>query len=105
MDPLVIRIWAWDEENLAHMWERHRLRRRQVEEVARNAPKFRANRVARAATHQMIGPDAGGRVWVVCMYELRESPGCWRVVIGWPADKGEIDWYNEGKPSKGESDV
>lgn len=93
MQTPVIYEWAWDDDNLEHM-ARHGVRRRHVEQVAAGNPLFRTNLAGRAATHQMVGPDANGRIWVICMFEMAHTRGVWRVVTGWPADKGERDWYN-----------
>ncbi len=98
MEPPQIAALEWDEENLEHMRTRHRLNRGTVREVLDGAPLFRANLAETAATtHQMVGPDQRGRVWVVCMFERVEKPGQWRVVTGWPADEEDREWYKNNK--------
>lgn len=87
-----IEEWQWDEGNLSEL-ARHELDRRIVLQVAVEAPVFRANRKERAATHQMIGPDHGGAIWVVCIVEVSGTPGLWRAITGWGAEDLEIEWY------------
>lgn len=88
--PLRIEEWEWDEANIQEI-ARHGLIPRTVLGVGSNAPRFRRNRKGRAATHQMIGPDPGGTMWVVCILQTR--PGRWRAVTGWEARAQEIEWY------------
>lgn len=57
--------WDWEDHNLSHLGGRG-LGRQAVLHVAQEAPKFRENLKGRAVTHQMIGPDRGGAIWVVC---------------------------------------
>lgn len=54
--------WDWDDGNLEELAP-HGVTRRIVESVAEEAPLFRRNKRGRAASHQMIGPDPGGRMW------------------------------------------
>lgn len=90
--PRSIHEWQWDDDNLEHL-ARHGLNRRIVLEVATTSPRFRRNRKARAATHQMIGPDLGGAFWTICIAEIPAFSGVWRAITGWPAEEHEIDWY------------
>ena len=87
----MIEEWEWDEGNL---WKAadHRYSPRTVDQVSEEAPKFRANLKGRAATHQMIGPDLGGRMWTFCVLNVRD--GIWRTVTGWPSTPTERGWYN-----------
>lgn len=86
--------WQWDDGNLEEC-ARHGLAPRKVEEVALESPRFRVNRRSRAATHQMIGPDRGGQVWVVCILQVPDQPGLWRAVTGWKARDHERDWHKK----------
>lgn len=87
--------WEWDKGNLEELGQ-HGMGRQVVLAVSLESPKFRRNRRRRAASHQMIGPDAGGRIWVVCIVE---TPVCgrWRAITGWEARDVEIDWYRGAK--------
>ena len=64
---------------------------RTIQEVAGGQPRFRENLRGRAASHQMIGPDAFGQCWTFCVMQVREGP--WRTVTGWPATRREHEWY------------
>lgn len=94
MPPPVIRGWAWPEQDLSEL-ANHGLSRRIVLQVAHGAPKFRRNKRRRAASHQMIGPDHGGRMWTVCIGEVAGQPGIWRARTGWPAEPEDVDWYGK----------
>lgn len=84
--------WQWDEGNL---WkaEAHGYSPETVEAVAEQIPRFRANLQGRAATHQMIGPDASNRRWTFCILEVKD--GLWRTVTGWPSTSKESSWYDD----------
>lgn len=73
------------------------LSRRVVLEVFGNAPRFRPNRRNRAATHQMIGPDKGGSLWLFCIVAVAGQRGLWRVVTGWAAEDPDEVWYRRAK--------
>lgn len=88
--------WEWDEENLGHL-RPPRPNRNTIREVATEDPRFRRNRRGRSASHQMIGPDAGGAMWVVCIVEVRTSLGRWRAITGWRARPREIAWYRRSR--------
>lgn len=92
MPRLYIAEWQWDEGNLAELAQ-HGLSRRTVRQVWREGPRFRRNRKNRAASHQMIGPDSGGAVWVVCIVEVVGQPGLWRAITGWRAEDEDEAWY------------
>ncbi|MBI4728611.1 MAG: hypothetical protein HY775_03810 [Acidobacteria bacterium] len=89
--------WQWDEGNLREL--RHQgLSRPIVLQVAQESPKFRKNTSKdpeRGATYQMIGPDAGGALWVVCIVDVPRAAEAdiWWAVTGWRADDEEIAWY------------
>lgn len=84
--------WEWDDGNLEEL-RAHGLSRRLVLQVAGNASRFRRNKRGRAASHQMVGPDAGGTMWVICIAEAAAEPGRWRAITGWRAEEPDIDWY------------
>ncbi len=93
-----IRIDGWeiDEDNDAEL-ARHGIDAEIIEEVsAEETRRFRRNRKHRAATHQMIGPDRGGRFWVVCIVRTAQ-PFIWRPVTGWEAREREIEWYRRSQ--------
>lgn len=89
---MMIQEWEWDDGNLNELG-RHGLTPRVVKQVAGKAPRFRANKAGRAATHQMIGPDAGGTIWVVCIVAVLGTDGRWRAITGWRAGDREKKWY------------
>ncbi len=89
-----IRDWEFDEANVEELAS-HGVTVDVVDEVAENRPRFRRNKKGRAATHQMIGRDNGGRFWVVCVLET--GPGIWRPITGWAAGDHEIDWWRKSQ--------
>ena len=93
-----IRIDAWDLDadggNVEHL-EANGVTVEILDQVAEEQPRFRANKKHRAATHQMIGPDRGGRMWVICIRE--KEPFIWRPITGWEADQAEIDWWRKSQ--------
>ncbi len=92
--PPVIKSWMWLEKDLDELAQ-HGVSRRLVLQVAYESPKFRRNKRRRAASHQMIGPDYGGRMWTICISEVAGQPGVWRAITGWPADPEDVDWYQK----------
>src|SRR5688572_14518359 len=97
-EPNMPRIssWEWDEGNLTHL--RHRgMRRRTVRQVAEEAPLFRRNRGRRAASQQMLGPDAGGTLWVICIVAIPGKKETWRAITGWRASDREVAWYRRNR--------
>ncbi len=82
--------WDLDEANIEEL-DVHAVSVEILDQVAEEAPRFRRNKKRRAATHQMIGPDHGGRIWVVCILETQ--PFIWRPITGWPAGEHEIEWW------------
>lgn len=89
---LVIESWQWDDGNLQEL-QAHGVSRRTVLQVAAERPKFRKNKRARAASHQMIGPDAGGAFWTICIREVTGQPGLWRAITAWSADPEDVHWH------------
>ena len=81
--------WDFDEANVEEL-ANHGVSIRIVDDVADNQPRFRRNKKRRSATHQMIGPDRGGRFWVICLRET--SPSFWRPITGWAASDHETNW-------------
>ena len=84
--------WQWDDDNVDHI-ARHGISAREVDEVWRGELKFRRNRKGRAATHQMLGPDGGGRLVAVFVAPVPARPGLWRAVTARPATAAEKDWW------------
>lgn len=89
-----IEEWEWDDANLLELG-RHGLSRDSVIQVWRENPRFRPNRRGRAATDQMIGPDLGGQLWVICIYEPGPQRGLWRAITGWRAEPEDIVWHKK----------
>jgi hypothetical protein len=73
----------------------HGLSMETVDQVAENEPRFRRNKKGRPASHQMIGPDDGGKTWTVCMVET--EPRWWRPITGWEAAEHEREWWKRSK--------
>jgi uncharacterized DUF497 family protein len=93
MPKLVIEELEWDDDNLDHL-ARHGLRARVVIQVFEEAPKFRRNTGGtHSATHQMIGPDAGGTIWTICLVQNEIHRARWRAISGWNANREERNWY------------
>lgn len=93
---MYIADWQWDGDNLDQLAE-HGLLAETVYQIADARPKFRRNKRKAAASHQMIGPDAGGRMWVVCIVAVRGRPGLWRAITGWGAEPEDENWYRGGR--------
>jgi len=91
-----IREWHWDDGNLGHL-RPPRPGRRAIRQVANGDPRFRRNRRGRAASHQMIGPDEGGKMWVVCIAQVPGMEWTWRAITGWEARDHEVDWYRRSR--------
>jgi hypothetical protein len=85
-----IRDWDFDDANVAEL-AAHGVTVEIVDDVVQNRPRFRRNKKRRRATHQMIGPDGGGRFWVICLLET--GPATWRPITGWAAGEHEIGWW------------
>ena len=69
-----IRDWDVDEVNVEEL-AGHGVTIEIVDEVAQNRPRFRRNKKRRRATRQMIGPDGGGKLWVICLLETGPNSG------------------------------
>lgn len=96
---LYIEEWQWDDGNLSHL--SRGLNRRIVEQVWLNAPQFRRNTGRRGRdrrdSRQMIGPDDGGAMWVICIEPISRQQGLWRAFTGWPAESEDKQWYGKGR--------
>jgi hypothetical protein len=45
----------------------------------------------------MVGPDAGGKIWVVCIVQIPSKQDTWRAITGWRARAAEIEWYRRSR--------
>lgn len=91
-----VRIEAWDlDEANTQELAAHGVSIEILEGVAEETPRFRRNRKRRVATYQMIGPDRGGSMWVICILET--EPFVWRPITGWKADEQEIEWWRRSQ--------
>ena len=86
--------WDADDANLGEL-AAHGLTLEMVEQVATNEPRFRRNKKGRPATYQMIGPDDGGLMRVVCLLET--GPAIWRPITGSNASDHEKEWWRNSK--------
>ncbi len=89
---MYIEEWQWDDGNLDHLAE-HGVTRHIVEQVSLTAPRFRPNPRRLPHGRQMIGPDYGGGMWLICIVPIQEHPGLWRAYTGWPAEPEDEKWY------------
>ena len=84
--------WTWLDEDVEHL-ARHGVRPSDVLSVWREAPKYRRNRKNRAASHQMLGPDAGSRFFAIFIREDELYRGQWRPITGRLATDAERAWW------------
>lgn len=90
---MYIEEWQWDDGNREEL-ARHGVTSRIVYQVWQEAPHYRKNaKKHRAASHQMIGPDKGGRMWLICIKRVSRPLNLWRAVTGWSAEQEDVDWY------------
>lgn len=94
-----IHSWQWDDANLDYL-ARRGITRRIVRQVAEEAPLFRKNKAGRSASHLMIGPDQGGKLWTICILEVELQPVVWRAFNGWSSDEKDIAWYRRHTKGK-----
>lgn len=87
--------WELDDDNLSEMAVHH-ITAAIFLQVADGEPRYRRNKKGRAAQVQMIGPDDGGRYWLICIARTQRA-GVWRPVTGWIAKPGDITWYKRSK--------
>lgn len=89
---MYIAEWEWREDNIKHL-SAHGVQSRDVLAVWREQPKYRRNRKNRAASHQMIGPDEGGRFFAIFIREDETLAGLWRAITGRVAVPAERAWW------------
>ncbi len=94
--PSGIRVHEWDmnDANSTEL-DAHGLDLEIIEQVYEEAPRFRRNKKGHAASHLMIGPDRGGRVWAIAIVEI--FPFRWRPITGWVARDHEKGWYDRSR--------
>ena len=84
--------WTWLDEDVEHL-ARHGVEPADVLAVWREAPKYRRNRRNRAASHQMIGPNPGGRFFAIFIRPDGIYEGQWRAITGRHATGAERAWW------------
>jgi hypothetical protein len=84
--------WDWDDDNVEHIAEKG-LRPRDIDQVWEENPKYRRNKKHRAASHQMIGPDFGGRFVTAFIRQDAVRSGLWRVITARESDVSEMEWW------------
>lgn len=89
---MYIAEWRWEDEIVEHI-ARHGVRPTEVLATWLGSPKYRRNKSGRAATHQMIGPDAGGRFLAIFIREDDVYAGQWRVITARRATAAERAWW------------
>jgi hypothetical protein len=93
MVGLSIEAWEWDDGNIEHHATRGITPELMEDDIWLEAPKYIANRRNRAASHLMIGPDAGGQFWTICILQVDDDPATWRAITGWKSKPREKAWY------------
>ncbi len=94
---LYIEEWEWDDGNIEHLADRGITPELVEDEIWLEAPKYNANRKDRTASHFMIGPDRGGRMWTICILQVADDPATWRAITGWRSKPHEIQWYGRSR--------
>ncbi len=92
MERIKPKLWDLDDDNLEEM-AGHGLDEETFFQVCWEAPRFRRNKKDRAGTYQMVGPDKGGRFWIVVILEIDHDDGVWRPITAWTADAADREWY------------
>ncbi len=87
--------WELDDGNLAEL-AAHGITEVILFQVGEEAPRYRRNKKERSATHQMVGPDFGGTLWVICIVETHRRY-VWRPITGWQAEKKDVEWYRRSR--------
>ncbi len=95
MKEISILALLWDSFNEAHIWERHRLTRAEVEEVAYGPAKKLYARHTYGGRFMIIGPKADNRLIVIIL--APKGPGKYYPISARPADKKERREYREWK--------
>ncbi len=95
MKDLSILGLVWDSFNEAHIWERHRLTRAEVEEVAYGTAKNLYARQTYGGRFFVIGPKADRRLLVLIL--APKGSGNYYPVSARPADRKERREYREWK--------
>lgn len=94
---LFIEAWEWDDGNIEHLANRGITPELIEDEIWLESPKYNTNRKGRAASHFMVGPDRGGRIWTVCIVQVIDEPATWRAITGWPSKPHEQQWYRRAR--------
>ena len=89
---MYIAEWDWRDDDIEHM-SRHGVQPAHVLAVWRGTPRYRRNRKNRSASHQMIGPDDGGRFFTIFIREDETWAGLWRAITGRGAEPPERAWW------------
>lgn len=84
--------WDWVDEDVEHL-AKHGVEPTDILAVWLESPKFRRNRRQRAASHQMIGPDRGGRFFTIFVRQDEIVVGRWRAITGRSATDTERTWW------------
>ncbi len=83
----------WNRNNLNYI-RRHGGSRRVCYEVFRGKPRL-FKQEGRTATHQMIGPDRGGRFWTISLIVKGDRTGL--PINAWPSNQRDIRKYEEAE--------
>jgi hypothetical protein len=100
--------FEWDDDNLLHCSNEHRLGPVKVDQVRDTRCVFFFNHPDRAATHLMIGPDSSGRFWTVAISPSRAA-GLWYDHTGYESSgrerKAYDQWVNRVTGDFGEKEI
>jgi len=94
---LYIEAWDWDQGNVDKLSKRGLTPEMIEDDIWLGAPSYNHNRRGRAATHIMIGPDRGGALRTICIYQVDDDTGLWRAVSGWRSKPHEEAWYGRAR--------
>ena len=95
MEEIRILELVWNNTNIAHIWERHRVTRAEVEEVAYGQPQILKVEQTYAGRFLAIGPKADGTLLVLIL--APKGPGRFYPVTAYPADNKDRREYEKWK--------
>ena len=93
---MFIAEWQWGPSNEDEM-ARHGLHPETVYQVWEIDPRYRGNKSGRSSSHQMVGPDRGGALWVICIKAIDPQEGLWRAITGWRGEPEDEEWYRRSR--------
>lgn len=84
----------WDEDNVAHLWERHRVLPEEVEEVFAGPFRWRRGRTVKGVQYYVgLGQTQSGR-YLAVIFQIKK-PCIVRVASSRPMSRTERKWYDK----------